>query len=95
MKRSQKRTLNFGGKLESFLGRKNQDKRQCLSSAYVYLSYRRSSAYVPAYLALTGLNESFANKAFRSTLCLEKTVRPGASCGFLENRHKPALRTAL
>jgi len=87
MKKSQKRTSGFGGKALAIFGSKNQDKRQCLSSAYLHLSFRRSSAYVSAYLAFTRMNMSFVKSVIRFTICLERIVHSGASCGFLEKPH--------
>lgn len=85
---SQKRTVGFPGKARGVLGEKNQDKRQCLSSAYLEIIFRLSAAYVAAYLEVTETILRPLKNAFGSTVCLKKIVHPGASCEDLRNVHK-------
>lgn len=80
MSTRQKRTLSFRGKPKGFFGGTNQDKRQWLSSAYVFPIFRLASAYPAVYLETPATLVSRLKKALGSVICLENIVRPEAAC---------------
>lgn len=88
MNTRQKRTWSFGRKPKGLFGAKIEHKRQWLSSAYVLPIFRLASAYPAVYLETTATLVSRLKKAFGSVICPENSVRPGASCAFLQFRFR-------
>lgn len=80
MNTRQKRTLSFRRKLPGFFGGANQDKRQWLSSAYVFPIFRLAAAYPAVYLETTAMVVSRLKKGLGSVICQKIIVRPGAAC---------------
>ena len=86
MSTRQKRTLSFRGKPPGIFGGANEDKRQWLSSAYVFPIFRLAAAYSAAYLETTETLVSRLKKAIGSAICQKIIVRPGAACAFCQFR---------
>ena len=88
MNTRQKRTWSFRGKLPGFFGGEVEDKRQWLSSAYVFPIFRLAAAYPAVYLETTATLVSRLKNAFGSVLCPQIIVRPGAACAFWQFRFR-------
>ena len=91
MSTRQKRTLKFSRKPEGVFGGTNQDKRQWLSSAYVFPIFRLAAAYPAVYLETTATLVSCLKKAIGSAICQKIIVRPGAACAFWQFRFRRQL----